>query len=74
MASMIFNVLKLFVSGRLFRDPWDVVKQWLLGFFTSVTALVILASAGVPLWLTIMIVALGVGALQPYLFKDIKYH
>ena len=73
MLDMIVNTLKLFLHGKLFRDPWSVLRQWLIGFVITVTSLVVLVSVGMPLWLSIMIVALGVGALQPYLFKDIKY-
>ena len=28
---------------------------------------------GVPVWLAVVLASLGVGAIQPYLFRDLKY-
>jgi hypothetical protein len=36
-------------------------------------AVVILGLLGVPVWLAVVLASLGVGAIQPYLFRDLKY-
>ena len=73
MWEMLSNYLQLFVKGKLFRDPAAVFRQWLIGFAVSLAAFVILAKLGVALWIAVTVVALGAGALQPYLFKNLKY-
>ena len=73
MWKMFLNALKLFLKGKLFRDPHAVLKKWLIGCVVSLLAVIILAKAGVPLWLTVTIVAFGSGALQPWLFRNLKY-
>lgn len=74
MWDMFLNSFKLFLKGRLFRDPRQVMKMWFIGFIVSLLIVVVLAKLGVPLWLTVAIAALATGALQPYLFKDLKYN
>lgn len=71
---IFFNTLKLLLKGKLFREPREVMKKWLLGFALAALAMIVLAMLGVPLWLTVVIVAVGVGALQPYLFRHLKYY
>lgn len=73
MWKMFLNALKLFLKGKLFRDPHAVLKKWLIGCVVSLLAVIILAKAGVPLWLTVVMVAFGSGALQPWLFRNLKY-
>jgi hypothetical protein len=73
MWDMFTNSMKLFVKGKLFRDSRAVLRQWVIGFAASLVALVVLAKIGLPLWLCVAAVALGVGALQPLLFKNLKY-
>ncbi len=74
MWDMFLNSLRLFLKGKLFREPRAVLKKWLVGFVLTLLAVVVPAKLGVPLWVTVVITALGVGALQPYLFKDLKYN
>lgn len=73
MWDMFVNSMKLFFKGKLFRDPRAVVRQWAIGFAATLVLLVILAKVGVPLAAAIAIAAIGGGALQPWLFKDLKY-
>lgn len=73
MWDMFFNSSKLFFKGKLFRDPRAVLRQWLIGLVLTMIVLVILAKVGVPMWLAILVAALGGGALQPWLFRDLKY-
>ena len=74
MFQMLVDSTKLFLQGRLFRDPWTVMRQWAIGTALSVAVLVILAELGAPLWLAVGVAALFGGALAPWLFKDVKYH
>lgn len=74
MWDMFLNSFKLFLKGKLFREPRQVLTKWFIGFALALVLLLVLAKAGVPLWLTIVIASFGAGALQPYLFKDLKYN
>ena len=74
MWDMFSNSFRLFLKGKLFRDPREVAKKWLTGLIVALVVVVILAYAGVPLWLAVIIASFGAGALQPYLFRDLKYN
>jgi hypothetical protein len=74
MWDMFTNSLRLFLKGKLFRDPRMVVRQWLIGVAITGVVLVLLAKLGVPLWLAVLLASLGGGALQPFLFKNLKYN
>jgi hypothetical protein len=73
MWALYSNSVKLFLTGRLFRDPLAVFRQWLLGFAFSVIAVMLAVKLGVPLYLSVITVALIAGFLQPFLFKNLKY-
>lgn len=73
MWDMFTNSLKLFLKGKLFREPLSVLRQWLIGFVVALVVLVALAKLGVPLWLSVAVTALLTGVLQPFLFKNLKY-
>ena len=73
MWDMFTNLLRLFVKGKLFREPRIVLRQWLIGAALTLVALVVLAKVGLPLWLAVLLASVGGGALQPFLFKDLKY-
>lgn len=73
MWDMFTNSMKLFLKGKLFRDPAQVARQWLIGFVVALVALVALVKLGLPLWLCVALTAVAVGAMQPYLFKNLKY-
>jgi hypothetical protein len=73
MWDMFGNSLRLFIKGKLFREPGAVFRQWLIGFGVSVAAMLILVKLGLSLWIAVVVAALAVGFLQPYLFKNLKY-
>lgn len=73
MWDMFMNSLKLFLKGKLFKDPAAVFRQWLIGFGCAVLALVVGVKLGLPLWLVVVAVAVGGGLAQPFLFKNLKY-
>lgn len=74
MWDMFANSFKLFCKGKLFRDPREVAKKWLIGFAVALVAVVALVRVGVPLWLAVIVSAFAAGAMQPYLFRDLKYN
>ena len=74
MWDMFSNSFRLFLKGKLFRDPREVAKKWLISLIAALVVVVILGYAGVPLWLAVIIASFGAGALQPYLFRDLKYN
>ncbi len=63
---------KLFLKGKLLRDPVYVVRQTAIGVAIGVLLLVTLATAEIPLWLPVMVSSLVTGAVMPFLLKDIK--
>ena len=73
MWDMFLNSLKLFVKGKLFREPGQVARQWLIGFVVALVVFVALVKLGVALWLAVVVVASGAGAAQPWLFRNLKY-
>lgn len=73
MWGMFQNSLTLFLKGKLFREPAQVLKQWSIGLVVAVVLLIGLAKVGVALWLAVVLASFGVGALQPWLFRHLKY-
>ncbi len=74
MWDMFANSLRLFAKGKLFRDPRMVLRQWLIGVAATLAVLVVVALVGAPLWLAVVVASVAGGALQPFLFKDLKYN
>ena len=73
MFEMFLNSATLFIQGRLFRDINNVFKQACIGMAIAVFLLIVLVKIGLPLWLSIILTSLVAGAIQQYLFKDLKY-
>jgi hypothetical protein len=73
MWDMFTNSLRLFLKGKLFREPRAVFRQWLIGFGVALIAVVGFVKLSIPLWIAVTVVALAAGVLQPYLFKNLKY-
>lgn len=73
MWEMVKNSMVLFFSGKLFAEPSKAFAQLSKG--VVVTAIVFLAAAvsGVPIYAAAALSGLIGGALQPYLFKDLRY-
>lgn len=72
MYDMFLNSTKLFFKGKLFRDNTAVFKQWLIGFAATLALLLAIGWLVSPL-LGVAAAGLLGGALQVYLFKDLKY-
>jgi Kef-type K+ transport system membrane component KefB len=73
MWSMAVTSIGLFFRGRLFANPAQVYRQIAIGVLAAAVVLFVLAMIGVPVWLAALIAGFAGGALQPYLFKDLRY-
>ena len=73
MFQMFASSVQLFLRGKLFRDGRQVFAQWLKGFVVTLTVMVIAGLVFMP-WVGVILGSLIGGALQPYLFKDLKYN
>ena len=58
---------------RQFANPGKVYGRLALGISVTAVLLTVIAKAGAPLWGASLIAGLVGGALQPYLFKDLRY-
>ena len=73
MLDMFKDSATLFLQGRLFKDFSSVLRQLAIGIAIAVVLLVALAKLGLSVGLAAFIAAAISGAVQPYLFKDLKY-
>jgi ABC-type antimicrobial peptide transport system permease subunit len=70
---MFSSSVQLFLRGKLFRDGRQVFSQWLKGFLSTLGLLLVVGWVFNPL-VGVILGSLVGGALQPYLFKDLKYN
>ena len=73
MLEMFKDAFTLFLKGKLFQDNLLVLRKIAIGVGITVALCIILAKMGLATWLAVFLSALVGGALQPYLFKDLKY-
>lgn len=73
MFDMFLNSVTLFMKGRLFQDVGSVIRQAIIGMVITAAIVIGLVKAGLSLWIAIIVASLIAGAIQPYLFKDLKY-
>lgn len=73
MWDMAKSSMTLFFQGKLFSEPGKVYRQTALGAAATALVLVVLAKFGMPVVLAAGLAGLIGGALQPWLFKDLKY-
>ena len=73
MFDMFINSVTLFLQGKLFQDLGKVIQQAVIGIVIAAVLLIIAVKAGLALWLSVVLSSLIAGAIQPYLFKDLKY-
>lgn len=73
MWSMAMSSMTLFFQGKLFADPNKAYRQIAIGAAVTAIVLIVLGLLGVPGWLAAIVAGIAGGAIQPYLFKDLKY-
>jgi hypothetical protein len=64
--------IKLFLKGKLLRDPMLFIRQSTIGISIGSLLLVSLAQANIPLWIPVAISSLVTGIIMPFLLKDFK--
>jgi Flp pilus assembly protein TadB len=70
---MFFNALRLFLRGKLFRNPEEVLRQYLIGLAVCAACFLLLVVTSAPVWFCVGATALLGGLLQPWLFRNLKY-
>lgn len=73
MWAMTQNSIFLFFRGKLFAEPLKAYRQIAIGVFVTAALLIAIAEVGAPVWAASVIAAAIGGALQPYLFRDLRY-
>jgi len=73
MLEMFMDSASLFVKGKLFQDYNSVFIKILIGMAITAVICIVLAKLGTGMWIATGVAALIGGAIQPYLFKDLKY-
>ncbi len=74
MFDMVKTSITLFLQGRLFKNTGEVLRQALIGIFATAAILVAIAYfTPLPIWGSAIIAGILGGALQPLLFKNLKY-
>lgn len=73
MWEMAKSSILLFLKGKLFAEPAKVYRQTAIGALVTAALLLILAKLGVPVVAAAAGAGLVGGALQPYLFRDLRY-
>ena len=73
MWEMALTSIRLFLAGKLFQHPWSVFRLSALGAAVAAALTIGLGLLGVHVALAAGVAGLVGGALQPWLFKDLKY-
>ena len=74
MFEMVKNSIRLFFQGRLFAEPGKAYTQLIIGVvLTALCFVAALRFAGLPYWAAAAVAGFLGGALQPYLFRDLRY-
>ncbi|GJE03680.1 hypothetical protein GMJLKIPL_5637 [Methylobacterium isbiliense] len=73
MFEMVRSSMTLFFQGRLFAEPGKVYRQTAIGAVATAVILVVIGKLGLSLAVAAAAAGFIGGALQPYLFKDLRY-
>jgi len=63
---------KLFLKGKMLRDPMYFLRQTAMGITVGLLLLIAIAQAEVPFCIPITISSLITGMIMPFLLKDFK--
>ncbi|MGF1490317.1 MAG: hypothetical protein ACFBSE_24770 [Prochloraceae cyanobacterium] len=72
MLELAWFSIKLFVRGKLLRNPWHFCHQISIGSAIALLLLIGLAAIGLGFWLPVIISSFITGAMMPFLLQDIK--
>lgn len=73
MLAMISSSIGLFFRGKLFAEPAKAYTQLFIGVLITAAALLAARKGGLPPVPAATIAGLIGGALQPYLFRNLRY-
>jgi hypothetical protein len=73
MFEMARSSMTLFFQGRLFAEPGKVYRQTAIGAVATAVIVIVIGKLGLPLAVAAAAAGFIGGALQPYLFKDLRY-
>ncbi|MBA4077931.1 MAG: hypothetical protein C0508_23080 [Cyanobacteria bacterium PR.023] len=68
------DALTLLCRGQLVRNFGTVVVLAITGNLIAAILMMVMFKAGLSLLIAVPVASLVAGALQPWLFKDIKFH
>lgn len=68
------DALTLLCRGQLVRNFGTVVVLAITGNLIAAILMLVMFKAGLSLLIAVPVASLVAGALQPWLFKDIKFH
>jgi hypothetical protein len=72
MLEIAWFATKLFLKGKLLRDPVQFVRKVFLGTATGLIIFLSLAQIQIPLGIVVVISSLLIGIVMPILFRDFK--
>lgn len=73
MLDMVKNAILLFFQGRLYADPPKVYRQLAIGVGIAVAVFLLALFAHLPVLAAAGVAGFVGGAVQPYLFKDLRF-
>jgi hypothetical protein len=72
MLEIAWFATRLFVKGKLLRDPVNFIKQVIFGTVIGLFLFLSLAQVQIPLGMAVVVSSLLTGITMPFLFKDFK--
>lgn len=72
MLEIAWFATRLFLKGKLLRDPVNFIKQVVIGTVLGLLLFLSLAQVQIPLGITVIVSSLLTGIIMPYLFKNFK--
>ncbi len=72
MLEIAWFATRLFMKGKLLRDPVQFIKLIFFGTAVGLTLFLSLAQMQTPLGITVVVSSLLTGMVMPYLFHDFK--
>ena len=73
-SQLFSDTIELLLKGRLFRDAGFVLRQGVIGVIIAAVLLWVMVKVGMSVTIAVLATAVLSGLIQPYLFKDIKFH
>lgn len=72
MLEIAWFATRLFIKGKLLREPVYFIRQAAIGVVIGLIMLLILAQVKFPLWIMIVVSSIATGAMMPFLMQEFK--